>query len=526
MAGLPQPVSISRHHIESFDPATLEKLGDVPAHSSAEITSAIQHARSAQAKWARYTVQERVAYLLRSKDYLIDHIDRLADLISHENGKPRVEALTSDLFPIVYLIDYFSRMAPKFLADEPVRIRFGRWLRRSSALVRDPRGVVAIISPWNYPFSIPAGEAVMALIAGNAAILKPAQATCLIGEAIGEVLNASGLPDGLFQVLHCSGAELIKQPVDFISFTGSVETGKKVMAVAAEQLIPVMLELGGKDPMIVCRDANLEVAASAAVWGAFMNSGQTCASVERLYVDHAIADDFIRRLVEKTRQLRQGRGIDPNTDIGPLTTQDQFNVVSRQMENARRNGATFLLGGEPNPAAGPGYFYKPTILTNIGQDWECVQEETFGPTLPIIRFRTEEEAIALANDSKYGLTASIWTQDLRRGKALARQIIAGSVIVNDCVLSHALAETPWGGPKNTGIGRTHGKYGLLEFTEMKHIHLNRWTGVKNPWWFHYAEPSFQSFKSTALLLRSGFSTKTRGAFGVLSHLRDVYKKRL
>ncbi|MBI5510663.1 MAG: aldehyde dehydrogenase family protein [Deltaproteobacteria bacterium] len=509
--------------IESYDPATLEKIGQVSAWSEADVDRAADRGRAAQEVWAATPIKERARCLLKARDYLVDNTDRISELISRENGKPRVESLINDVFTVIYGIDYYAKYAAKFLADEPVGIRWWRLVRRKSYLNRLPRGLVAIISPWNYPFSIPAGEVAMALMAGTAVLLKPARATCLTGEALGEVFNAAGLPDGLLQVVHGSGAAVLKQKLDFIAFTGSVDVGKKVMARAAATLTPVMLELGGKDPMIVCHDANLEVAAAAAVWGAFSNGGQACASVERVYVHEAVAAAFIAKVVDKTRKLRQGHGVRLDVDVGAMCTEEQLGIVKAQMERARAQGAKFLTGGSTNPEAGPGYFYKPTVLTNVGQDWECVQQETFGPTMPILTFKDEADVIRRANDNLYGLTAAVFTKNIRRGEALARKLIAGTVYVNDAIATHGFAETPWGGFKDTGIGRTHGKYGLLDFTGIRHVHINRLSGMKNPWFFGYSEAGYRAFKNTGLMLRSGLGHKLRGAAGAVAALRATYK---
>lgn len=509
--------------IESYDPATLEKIGTVRPSSASDVAQAVDRARGAQARWAAVPVVERGKYLLRVRDHLIDNMDRVATLISRENGKPKQEALYADVFPVIYLIDYFAKNAPRLLADSTIDIRIWRFLRRSSLLNRAPRGVVGIISPWNFPFTIPAGEICMALMAGNAAVLKPARATALVGELVGEIYNSVGLPEHLVQVVQGSGSALMAQKLDFIAFTGSVDVGKQIMQQAARNLTPVMLELGGKDPMIICEDANLEVAAAAAMWGAFSNAGQMCSSVERVYVHHKVADTFTRLVLDKTRKLRQGHGLDPNVDIGAMCTQEQYAYVIAQVDRARAQGATILTGGETNPAAGPGYFYKPTVMTHVGQDWECMQDETFGPTLPIVTYRDDAEAVRLANDSKYGLCASVWTRNIRKGEAMARQIVSGSVLVNDVAFTHSLAETPWGGPKDTGIGRTHGREGLLEFTESRHIHINRNTGMKNLWSFPYTPAGLQLFKSTGLMFRSGIRHKARGARGALGALRGTIK---
>jgi acyl-CoA reductase-like NAD-dependent aldehyde dehydrogenase len=520
-----RPAAPHLQAIVSYDPATGQRLGEVQETGPAQLQAALAAAQEAQKLWAQQPVQERARRLRRVKDLLIDQVDELSALISKESGKPRTEALANELFPTAYLIDYFCQHGPRMLADAPINIRLWRLLGRRSVLQRQPRGVVAVISPWNFPFSIAAGEIVMALLCGNAVLFKPARATCLTGEALCRLFAAAELPAGLLQTVQGSGAALTALPVNFIAFTGSVHSGQQVLQAAAANLTPCMLELGGKDPMIVCHDANLEVAAATAVWGAFVNCGQACASIERVYVDARVAAAFTDKVVEKTLQLRQGHGLNADVDIGPLCTQKQFDAVVAQVQRAVADGATVRCGGRVNAALQPGLFYEPTVLTDVQQHWDCMQEETFGPTLPILSFTDEAQAVAFANDSKYALTASVWSRDRRRATALAQHLVAGTVCINEAAYTHGLAETPWGGPKHTGMGRTHGKQGLLEFTEMRHLHTNTLSGIKNPWLFPYSEAGYQLFKSATLLFRSGLGAKLRGLRGSLSGAWGILKSR-
>jgi succinate-semialdehyde dehydrogenase/glutarate-semialdehyde dehydrogenase len=333
----------------------------------------------------------------------------------------------------------------------------------------------------------------MALMVGNTVVLKPSEYTLLVGLKIGEIFQAVGLPDGVLNVIPgdgSTGEALAEAPVNKIIFTGSVSTGRKVMMAAAKNLTPVVLELGGKDPMIVCRDADLEVAASAAVWGAFTNSGQLCASVERCYVDETIAQEFMAKVVEKTEQLRQGITERLDTDVGSMANENQLRIVEQQVVDAMARGATVLCGGQQNREL-QGLYFKPTVLTNVDHSFSIMREETFGPVLPIMTFETEEEAVRLANDTVYGLTASVWTKDIERGKRLASQIEAGTVMVNECAYTHALPQTPWGGVKQSGVGRTHSKLGLKELVAVEHIHVNRLATVKDFWWYGYSEELYQ-----------------------------------
>lgn len=472
--------------IDCINPATLEKIGQVPEWSDEMVAAAIRRAKDVQPAWAALGFRGRALYLERVQGLLSARAEALARTITLNNGKPLPESLSSDIIPVLYLLRYFLKQGEKLLRPEPVNLGPWRLARRQSYLLRVPRGVVAVIAPWNFPLSIPVGGVVMALLAGNTVLLKPSRSTALVGEAIRQVFADAGLPGGVFTVVQGSGSALARGPVNFIAFTGSVATGKEIMRTAAERLTPVMLELGGKDPMLVLEDADVGVAAHSAVWGAFTNSGQVCASVERVYVHESIAEEFTRKVVEETRRLRQGPGLEPGTDVGPMTGREQFEIVADQVEDAKRRGAKVLTGGGRNPDF-PGYFYRPTVLAGVDHSFKIMQEETFGPVLPIMTFQTDEEAIALANDSRYGLNAYVFTTDLERGKRIAARLEAGTVMVNDNLMTHAIAETPWGGIKDSGIGRTHGKYGLWDFTEMRHVHVDRLAHWKKIWTFPYRQ---------------------------------------
>ncbi|MGH9901902.1 MAG: aldehyde dehydrogenase family protein, partial [Pyrinomonadaceae bacterium] len=372
-------------------------------------------------------------------------------------------------------------------------------------------GVVGIISPWNFPWAIPLGEVVMALVAGNSVVLKPSELTPLVGLKIGEVFRRAGLPEGLLEIVTgdgSTGAALAAAGVDKIMFTGSVATGRRVAEAAARRLTPVVLELGGKDPMIVLEDADLEAAASAAVWGAFANSGQACASVERCYVHESIALAFTARVVEKVKSLRQDVGTREGTDVGAMSSERQLRVVEEHVSEAVARGARVLAGGGRARGFERGSFYEPTVLAGVDHTMLVMREETFGPVLPLMTFETEEEAVRLANDSPYGLTASVWTRDTGRGRRVAARVEAGTVMVNEVLYTHGIAQTPWGGVKQSGLGRTHGRPGLLELVAPHHVHVNRLARLHDLWWFPYTPRAARLFRGLARHFANGSALET------------------
>ncbi len=496
--------------IISINPATGEGLSRVPITPTFDIAHHVATARLAQRAWARTTFKERAAYLLRARAHLLANIDAYATTISQENGKPMVEAVTAEIYPVAELIYYFAHHTERLLKSYRQPIGILGSLMRSSRIEYTPVGVVGIISPWNYPFSIPAGECAMALMAGNAVLLKPSSITALVGTRIAEMFEAAGLPFGIFTHLAgnaATGQALIDARPDKLLFTGSVEIGKKIMASCAKNLTPVVLELGGKDPMIVRADADIDHASSGAVWGAFTNCGQTCAAVERVYVHKDIHDEFVAAVVAKTQQLTVGVGTEQSTDIGPLTTESQRATVEAQVEDARTRGGRIECGGARPPNLA-GYFYAPTVITNVTHDFACMRDETFGPLLPIMSFTDDDDAVRLANDCAFGLTASVWTKDIIAGRALARRIEAGTVTVNECVYTHALCQTPWGGVKDSGFGRSHSRFGLMELVHPHHIHVNRWC-KKSMWWYGYSAALYRGFRNLARHLTGGWVDKIK-----------------
>lgn len=506
--------------IRSVNPATLKVNSEFVPYDQEMVHRAVFNAWKGFTLWSSLSFRERAEYMLRVKKLILDEIDNIVRVISSETGKPGIEAITGEILPVLELITYFAKNTEKILEKE--RIKLGKWtlLGRRSYIEYHPLGVIGIISPWNFPFSIPFGEIVIALMAGNAVIHKPSEYTPLTGKLIQDLFIKADLPEYTLTTIFGdgkTGEALVRSNIKKIIFTGSVTTGKRIMAVASERLIPVVLELGGKDPMIVFEDADIERASQAAVWGAFFNSGQVCASVERLYVHEKIYNRFIELVVKKTESLRQGIDNNHDVEVGPLTNERQLKIVESHVEEAKRQGAKILTGGERLNNL-TGYFFKPTVVTGVNHSFTLLNEETFGPILPIMPFNSEDEAVYLANDSKYGLTASIWSTNLERALRIASRLQFGTVIINDNLLTHGIPQTPWGGVKESGFGRTHGKAGLLEMVEARHVHVNRST-LPNLWWYPYSEKKYLFFKNAlTLLYGNGFIARLRALFRAISNI--------
>jgi succinate-semialdehyde dehydrogenase/glutarate-semialdehyde dehydrogenase len=447
---------------------------------------------------------------MRARAIALEEMDEIAELISRETGKPSAEALAMEIVPAIDLMQFFARKSERMLKPEKIDIGLYRFLGRTSTVEYRPLGVVAIISPWNFPWATPVGEVVMALMAGNSVVLKPSELTPLVGLKVGDVFARAGLPEGVLEIVTgdgSTGAALVEAGVDKIMFTGSVPTGRRVAETAARKLIPVVLELGGKDPMIVFDDADISAATEAAVWGAFANSGQACASVERCYVHESVAEEFTRRVVEKVKALRQEPGV--ACDLGAMSSERQFRLVEEHVGDAVARGAQVLTGGgRARGCSERGWFHEPTVLAGVDHSMTVMREETFGPVLPLMTFRDEDEAVRLANDSDFGLTASVWTRDIRRGRRVARRIEAGTVMVNEVLYTHGIAQTPWGGVKQSGLGRTHGRLGLLEMVTPHHVHVNRLAFMQDVWWFAYTPGAASLFRSLARRFATGSLLQT------------------
>ncbi len=532
--------------IISYNPATGAEIGRVDAASDKDVAATVANGRTAFADWKGTSFAQRARLVMAAREVILGEMDEIALLISRESGKPVAEALSMEIAPVLDLMQYFARKTEKLLRPRKIDIGLYALMGRSSKIIHKPLGVVGIIPAWNYPFSIPLGEAVMALMAGNTVVIKPSELTPFIGLKIGEIFEKAGFPNNCVQIVTGdgkTGAALVEAAPDKIMFTGSVATGKKIAAAAAANLTSTVLELGGKDPMIVFEDANLELAAGAAVWGAFCNAGQSCSSVERLYVHESVADELTRKIVEKTKQIKLGNGDDESVSMGAMSSERQVRIVEDHVQQFVADGAEIEVGGrrsnaftrDPNAVGGQSaitpegvtqtLFFEPTVITGATNDMRAMQEETFGPTLPIATFKTEEEAIRLANDSEFGLTASVWTKDKAKGKRVAEQIEAGSVCINEVLYTHGIGQTPWGGFKNSGRGRTHGLEGLMELVQPQHIHTNRLSLLPDAWWMPYSTTAVATFRKMTTTFASGSLIRTAKLFPLLAkRIKEQLKK--
>jgi succinate-semialdehyde dehydrogenase/glutarate-semialdehyde dehydrogenase len=478
--------------------------------------------------WAQLPLADRARYMRRTAQVLIDSLDELTALLTREQGKPRSESYVMELLPTIDALHWIAKAGPEILADEkiqqPIFIK-----QKSARFAYEPLGVVGVIAPWNYPWSIPFGEVAIALMAGNGVVLKPASLTPLIGQRIQGAFERAGVPEGLVRTVHGGGAvgqALVESSAAKIFFTGSVEVGRGVGVACAERMKGSVLELGGKDPMIVCADANLPNAISGCLWGGFANAGQTCSGIERVYVMREVADRFVEGVVAGARALRVGDPMDPRTEIGPMVSHDQFEQVRVLVDDAVADGATLHCGG---PAEGD--YYHPAVLTDVTHDMRIMRDEIFGPVIPIVTVDSEEEAIRLANDSEFGLGASVWTMDRPRGERIARRIESGMVWLNDHMYSHGACSCSWGGVKDSGLGRSHSKFGFYECVNVK---LLAWepSRTRNFWWHPYDASLPSAMDASAKLLygrdddkaaalRKGFVPLAKVAWKAL---RDVLKR--
>jgi acyl-CoA reductase-like NAD-dependent aldehyde dehydrogenase len=472
------------------NPATGGTVGEVPSLTREQTLELVARARAAQPGWAALGFSGRAKLLRDMRAWLVDNRARAIQTLCDENGKTYEDAQLEILY-CADALGFWAKRAPKWLADERERphspLLFGRKIINRYV----PYGVVGVIGPWNYPLINNFGDAVPALAAGNTVVLKPASITPLSSMLMAEGMREVGVPDGVFLVATGSGGTVgnaLVDSVDMLHFTGSTEVGRGLMEAGAKRLLPVTLELGGKDPMVVLRDANVERAANAAVWGALQNCGQTCISIERVYVEAEVYEPFVTRVVEKVKGLRQGPPAGPGkVDLGALTSPEQVEIIQEHIRDAVEKGARVETGGELRPGAGR--FFEPTVLTGVDHSMKIMREETFGPTLPIMKVADEEEAIRLANDSTMGLDSSVFGGNTAHAEDVARRIQAGGSVVNDALTNYLAMEIPIGGVKESGIGARHGKYGIQKYCQRQNLVVTRLGLNREVYYFPYSRGS-------------------------------------
>jgi acyl-CoA reductase-like NAD-dependent aldehyde dehydrogenase len=483
------------------NPATGQIIGHVEDMSAAKVEAIVARARLAQPGWEALGFKGRADVMYELRHWIVQNRERLIDIVVAENGKTREDAMLAELFYVCDSLGFWAKRAEKYLADERVRPHSPMLLGKKVLVRYRPHGVVGVIGPWNYPLTLGFGDAIPALMAGNSVVIKPSEVTPLATMMIAEALLECGMPEDVMPIATGrgeTGAALVDH-VDMIMFTGSTATGKKVMARAAERLIPVSLELGGKDPMIVLADANLERAANMAVQWAMSNSGQICMSVERVYVEEPVYDQFVSKVVTKVNRLRQGvPGEAGVVEVGAVTFPPQIETVERHIRDAVDKGAEVLTGGKQK--TGSGRFFEPTVLTNVDHTMAIMTEETFGPTLPIMKVRDADEAVRLANDSRYGLNSSVFTRDVAKGEAIARRLDAGNSCVNDALMNYLAQEAPFGGTGESGLGTRHGRDGIRKYCTSQTILITRFGPKREPVMYPNSRRTTKLFERMMVLM--------------------------
>ena len=521
---------MEKKYSEITNPATGEVIGKSILNEPGEIKKIISDARAAQLKWFALGTSKRIKIIKRVRNILVEQADEIADIISKDNGKVKVDAIATEVVPATMAVSYYCKHAKTFLKDRSLNAGNVFLINKRSKIVRAPYGVVGIISPWNYPFTIPFSEIVMGLLAGNAIVLKTASETQLVGLKLKEIFESVGLPENVFNYINMpgkiAGDLLLENGIDKLFFTGSVAVGKYLMEKAAKNLTSLVLELGGNDPMIVCEDADPFRSAMGALWAGFQNSGQSCGGVERIYVHEKVYDKFITILNDKINNLVLGVGDSFDSQMGCITTERQINTIKTHVNEAVKKGGVILaqskLPGDKNLKN----FFPAMVIGNVNHDMLLMKDETFGPVVGVMKFNNYNEAIKMANDSYLGLTASVWSKSRKRAENIARQIKAGAVTINDHLMSHGLAETPWGGFKQSGIGRTHGKVGFDEMTQPQVLVADLLSSMKkNLWWHPYNEKVYNGLKGLILLLYSkSLAKKMGGSIKLLKILPRMLSK--
>jgi len=479
----------------SYSPITLEKVGSVLITHPDDVSAIVAKSRIVQAEWAKTDPKERYMLIKKLRLTIVDNDERISKMIHDETGKTRSDCNSTEITNTLGMIKFCESWIKNFKFVKKVKqgpmtgLMF--FLGRKSYIEYQPFGVIAVISPYNFPFCIPFNEIIMAIATGNSVILKTSLDTPLCGKLIEDLFEESGFPKGL--VISINGPDvgqaITKSDVDKIIFTGSTQTGISIIKNSADSITPVILELGGKDAMLVLNDADIDRAVDGAIWGAFVNSGQVCVGVKRIYIQKEVYDIFLEKFVNGTKLLRQGDGWkDPNISIGPMINERALNTMMCITAHASEQGATIVIGGKRNPDL-KGYFFEPTIITNLAHESDINANEIFGPIVALFPFETLDDGIRLANDSKFALGGSVWTRDLKKGREIASKLRSGNVDVNNTTYTFGLPATPWGGSGNSGFGTTHGEAGFYELMRPHHIHVDNGKKERDLWWMPYNELS-------------------------------------
>jgi succinate-semialdehyde dehydrogenase/glutarate-semialdehyde dehydrogenase len=507
---------VTTEQTQCINPATGKIIGTFPIQSPEHLKNTIEKAREVQKEWNSIPIQQRIKHIRKIGNYIFDNADRISGVISEDNGKTINEAFTSEVFPSIMAVNYNCKMATKWLKNKKLKRSNIFFIYKKCKVTRVPWGVIGIISPWNYPFSIPFYQVIMGLLAGNAVILKTASETQVVGSIIQECLASANLPDNLFSHINMPGRLIgdtfLECGIDKLFFTGSMIVGKKLMAKASQTLTPVSLELGGNDAMIICKDANLHRAAGGVIWAGFHNCGQSCGGIERIYIHESVYFEFLEILKNRILSMRLGIGTDFEVDMGAMTTVNQIETVNKHIDDALKKGAKIAAKSSLPENRNLKNFIPAILLTEVNHSMLVMKEETFGPVVGIMQYQTTEEAIALANDSSMGLTGSVWSNDLKKAEKIGKQIQAGVITINDHLMTHGMPEAPWGGFKDSGIGRCHGEIGFDEMTQPQLIVQDLLPRIKKyPWWQPFSEKSYLGvYGIMQFLYAKNVSNKLRG----------------
>jgi acyl-CoA reductase-like NAD-dependent aldehyde dehydrogenase len=514
--------------IQSINPATREVIGEVPIMGGADVKEAVDRAWKAYETWQLVPYHKRIKKIIELRRLIEASADEIAQLVSAEVGKPIVESYLAELTGPLDSCVWLAENIETLLKDQVVQMSNPLLATKQSVVTFEPLGVIGVIAPWNYPFSIPVMTILMAVACGNTVVLKPSEKSPLVGIKIGELFEKAGFPNGVLQVItgdRGTGEQLTKCDLSRIIFTGSLNAGTQIMSQAAPNLIPLSLELGGKDAAIVLPDAPVDWTARGLVWGAFTNAGQACASIERVYI---IKGKNTQKLIDKivfyASALKVGPPTEQTTDVGPVIDEGQLSIIESHVNQAKENGAEILVGGKRQDELG-GYYYAPTVLTGVTHNMDIMTKETFGPVMPIMIVDTEDEAVLKANDSDYGLCATIWAGGLSRAEAVARDLQVGTVLINDCLVSHAMPQVPWGGLKKSGFGRSHSHFGLMDLVNIKHISIDSSGGNHRVWWYPYGPTRVKTARGGLKFLHGTFPLgKIKGLFIFVFNMFRKVKK--